>query len=81
MNLEGECITNLESAITRPDDFMKPEDDDKVVFFHNGCVQHEQGNGRNSAGEIAASQDEVNKSDENGELCVYELKQTKIWSL
>lgn len=35
---EGECITNTESAITQPDDFMKPDDDDKMIFFHNGCI-------------------------------------------
>ncbi|KAI1732211.1 PAN domain-containing protein [Ditylenchus destructor] len=54
---EGECITNLESAITRPDDFMKPDDDDKVVFFHNGCVQH-----GSPPSEIAASQDEEQRN-------------------
>lgn len=35
---EGECITNSESALTKPDDFMRIEDDDKVVFIHNGCI-------------------------------------------
>lgn len=35
---EGECILNTESAISQPDDFMKLEDDDKVIFFHNGCL-------------------------------------------
>jgi hypothetical protein len=35
---EGECITNVESAITAPDDFQRPDDDDKVIFFHNGCI-------------------------------------------
>jgi len=40
---EGECITNTESAITAPDDFQPPEEDDqKVVFFHNACSK---GNG------------------------------------
>jgi hypothetical protein len=35
---EGECITNVESAITAPDDFQRPDDEDKVIFFHNGCI-------------------------------------------
>uniref|UniRef100_A0A915D944 Apple domain-containing protein n=1 Tax=Ditylenchus dipsaci TaxID=166011 RepID=A0A915D944_9BILA len=56
---EGECITNLESAITRPDDFMKPDDDDKVVFFHNGCIQP------GLRAEVAASEDEEDNKDDS----------------
>ena len=34
---EGECITNIESAMSRPEDFGHPDDGDKVVYFQNGC--------------------------------------------
>uniref|UniRef100_A0A914M1V5 Apple domain-containing protein n=1 Tax=Meloidogyne incognita TaxID=6306 RepID=A0A914M1V5_MELIC len=50
---EGECITNTESAITAPDDFQPPEEDDqKVVFFHNACSK-----GNDHQLELAQSQD------------------------
>lgn len=54
---EGECITNLESAITRPDDFQKPDDDDKVVFFHNGCINQLE----KTPIEFSASEDNVSQ--------------------
>lgn len=34
---EGECITNIESAMTKPEDFGHPDDGDRVVYFQNGC--------------------------------------------
>lgn len=36
---EGECITNIESAMTKPEDFGHPDDGDKVVYFQNGCTR------------------------------------------
>uniref|UniRef100_A0A914Y5L4 Apple domain-containing protein n=1 Tax=Panagrolaimus superbus TaxID=310955 RepID=A0A914Y5L4_9BILA len=36
---EGECITNVESGQTVPEDFGSPDDGDKVVYFNNGCIQ------------------------------------------
>lgn len=38
---EGECITNVESGQTSPEDFGSPDDGDKVVYFSNGCIQSE----------------------------------------
>ncbi|KAK5982990.1 Apple domain-containing protein [Trichostrongylus colubriformis] len=34
---EGECITNTESALSKPSAFAK-EDNEKVVYFQNGCL-------------------------------------------
>lgn len=34
---EGECITNTESALTKPSAFAK-EENEKVVYFQNGCL-------------------------------------------
>lgn len=68
---EGECITNLESAITRPDDFMKPDDEDKVIFFHNGCVQHvaavETSESNDEENEEVEEENVVNESADDGE--------------
>ena len=36
---EGECITNVESGQSVPEDFGSPDDGDKVVYFSNGCIQ------------------------------------------
>nr|pir protein C52B11.1 [imported] - Caenorhabditis elegans [Caenorhabditis elegans] len=33
---DGECITNKESAMTKPAGFTK-EENDKVIYFQNGC--------------------------------------------
>uniref|UniRef100_A0A8R1DJU5 Apple domain-containing protein n=1 Tax=Caenorhabditis japonica TaxID=281687 RepID=A0A8R1DJU5_CAEJA len=33
---DGECITNKESALTKPSGFTK-EENDKVIYFQNGC--------------------------------------------
>ncbi|EGT54891.1 hypothetical protein CAEBREN_18872 [Caenorhabditis brenneri] len=33
---DGECITNKESALSKPAGFMK-EENDKVIYFQNGC--------------------------------------------
>lgn len=33
---DGECITNKESALTKPAGFTK-EENDKVIYFQNGC--------------------------------------------
>uniref|UniRef100_A0A7E4ZUZ3 Apple domain-containing protein n=1 Tax=Panagrellus redivivus TaxID=6233 RepID=A0A7E4ZUZ3_PANRE len=35
---EGECITNVESAISKPEDFGPPEDGDRVIYIANGCL-------------------------------------------
>lgn len=34
---EGECITNTESALSRPASFAR-EDTEKVIYFQNGCL-------------------------------------------
>ncbi|KAK6008998.1 PAN domain protein [Ostertagia ostertagi] len=34
---EGECITNTESALSKPSAFAK-EENEKVVYFQNGCL-------------------------------------------
>ncbi|VDM59726.1 unnamed protein product [Angiostrongylus costaricensis] len=34
---EGECITNSESALSKPSSFAK-EENEKVVYFQNGCL-------------------------------------------
>ncbi|EPB80578.1 PAN domain protein [Ancylostoma ceylanicum] len=34
---EGECITNTESALSKPSSFAK-EENEKVVYFQNGCL-------------------------------------------
>ncbi|CAJ0608718.1 unnamed protein product [Cylicocyclus nassatus] len=34
---EGECITNTESALSKPSSFAK-EENEKVVYFQNGCM-------------------------------------------
>uniref|UniRef100_A0A915MKA5 Apple domain-containing protein n=1 Tax=Meloidogyne javanica TaxID=6303 RepID=A0A915MKA5_MELJA len=58
---EGECITNTESAITAPDDFQPPEEDDqKVVFFHNACSK-----GNDHQLELAQSQDSAITKEES----------------
>uniref|UniRef100_A0A915BBB7 Apple domain-containing protein n=1 Tax=Parascaris univalens TaxID=6257 RepID=A0A915BBB7_PARUN len=33
---EGECITNTESALTKPSSFAR-EESDRVIYFHSGC--------------------------------------------
>ncbi|VDM41131.1 unnamed protein product [Toxocara canis] len=33
---EGECITNTESALSKPSSFAR-EESDKVIYFQNGC--------------------------------------------
>lgn len=40
---EGECITNVESGQSAPEDFGSPEDGDKVVYFSNGCISADSG--------------------------------------
>lgn len=63
---EGECITNLESAITRPDDFQKPDDEDKVVFFHNGCINLFEKTGTTPSHiEISASEDVISQTQKS----------------
>lgn len=34
---EGECITNTESALSRPSSFAR-EESDKVIYIQNGCT-------------------------------------------
>ncbi|KJH42352.1 hypothetical protein DICVIV_11663 [Dictyocaulus viviparus] len=34
---EGECITNTESALSKPNSFTR-EENEKVVYFQNGCL-------------------------------------------
>ncbi|KHJ97153.1 hypothetical protein OESDEN_02867 [Oesophagostomum dentatum] len=42
---EGECITNTESALSKPSSFAK-EENEKVVYFQNGCLTKLQSQGR-----------------------------------
>ncbi|CAJ0583205.1 unnamed protein product, partial [Mesorhabditis spiculigera] len=42
---EGECITNTESAQTRPAAFTK-EDTEKVLYFSNGCLAKKSSNAK-----------------------------------
>lgn len=34
---DGECITNKESALSKPTGFTK-EEEDRVIYFQNGCT-------------------------------------------
>ncbi|CAI5456785.1 unnamed protein product [Caenorhabditis angaria] len=55
---DGECITNKESALTKPAAFSK-EENDKVVYFQNGCDPSEVVEASGNSEEIVEEEEEA----------------------
>ncbi|VDK53789.1 unnamed protein product [Cylicostephanus goldi] len=59
---EGECITNTESALSKPSSFAK-EENEKVVYFQNGCMTKLQSRDTTTAFAAMSSAEKAEEAD------------------